>query len=169
MTADRIVYVTGVSCAGKTTLGQLLARRGNVIPADVDREAVVRPSAGHIEWLKWRNIEYLHRATTSFDGQVVVVTGICLPHWLIESAFWRPAMKVPKLEVDIIMLNPSWSIIKDRLAERAEGEELRKLRKYNKSLRRKMEDQVLAYRRGEVIVSNTPTPGLISDIEKGMF
>jgi hypothetical protein len=148
-----ITFVTGVSCAGKTTLARHLAsdldRKLDI--RDLDMTAEPGPSTAWLDWLRWRAAEELHRATEMDPGGGdIVVTGIVWPCRLIESPAWRPARKAGVL-VHFVMLDPPWKVLRERLAERTAGKprgERTELRRYNRELRPILREQVLAVRSG---------------------
>jgi hypothetical protein len=158
-----ITFVTGVSCAGKTTLGEsLVYERGvNCEVRDLDEEHP-RPNTAWLDWLRWRAAEELHRA---MDSDVpIVVTGIVWPVRLIESPAWRPARKAG-VRVGFVMLDPPWRVIRDRLnvrlADKPKAERADLLR-YNRELRPVLREQVLAARCGHVFKS-PPPPAAVLD------
>lgn len=154
----RVTYVTGTSCAGKTTLGDAFSDRERedygLMIYDLDRDAPCRPSTAWLSWLQWRAAELLHSAAEEdgpYDCNRLVVTGIVWPLRVIESPAWRPAKKAG-VAVDFALLHPPWRLVKERLVERGEAKrELKALRNYNRGLRSTLRDQVEAVRYGNVI------------------
>lgn len=153
----RVTFVTGVSCAGKTTLGNHLAdhHSGEVSIFDLDEDAPARPNTAWLDWLRWRAAENLHMATewAKVPDHVshLVVTGITWPVRLIESPAWAPARKAG-VTVRFALLDPPWKVLRDRLDERTKDKpktEQRELRRYNRHLRLTLRDQVYAVRNGQ--------------------
>lgn len=151
----RLLYVTGVSGAGKTHLGDKLRRFPSEATVwDLDVDATERPRTAHLEWLRWRAAEYLVQATERSepdDEHLLVVTGIVWPFQVIESSAWRGAAKNPDLSVEWLMLDPAWKTIRRRLEARnvskPEAEQAELLR-YNRALRLVLRNQVNAVRGG---------------------
>jgi hypothetical protein len=146
-----ITFVTGVSCAGKTTFGEsLIYERGlNCEVRDLDEEHP-RPNTAWLDWLRWRAAEELHRAADC--DKPIVVTGIVWPVRLIESPAWRPTRKAG-VRVQFVMLDPPWRVIRDRLNDRLADKpksERADLLRYNRELRPVLREQVLAVRGGHV-------------------
>lgn len=152
----RLLFVTGVSCAGKTTLGRELKRYpDDVGPVwDIDEDALGRPRTAHLDWLRWRACELLVSATEQArpdDGHLVVITGIVWPFRVIESPAWAAAAKNPDLAVEWLMLDPSWKTLRRRLDDRTVDKpksERAELRAYNRELRRVIRPQVEQLRDG---------------------
>jgi hypothetical protein len=105
----RLLYVTGVSCAGKTDLGRALNEHEGIHWVDLDEHADNRPKTAWLDWLRWRAAELLHEADTKADNPVtpplVVVTGIVWPFRVIESPAWPAAVKNDHLEINWLMLD----------------------------------------------------------------
>lgn len=149
----RVTYLTGTSCAGKSTLGAALeALDGpDVVVADIDAHAPCRPQTAWLDWLRWRSAELLHTATEHEGCDWLVVTGIVWPLRLIESPAWRPARRAD-VEVEFVLLHPPWKLVRERLAERTtDKKELAELRRYNRELRSTLRAQVEAVRHGWVL------------------
>jgi hypothetical protein len=158
-----ITYITGPSCAGKTTLGKALVAHAQVSTAvglgarvaplwrDVDEHASQRPQTAWLDWLRWQAAEALHDAT-DVEGHIVY-TGIVWPTHLIQSPAWRPAMKAG-VEVRFLFLDWRWRVLRARLDERLAGETAKERREtiaYNRGLRRRLRDEVEAVRHGYVL------------------
>jgi len=147
----RLVYVTGVSCAGKTTTGRAMKQADpSLWVTDIDTGGT--PNAAHLDWLHWRAAEALHAATER-DAPVSVVTGIVWPHAVIDSNAWPAAMKSP-LMVDWVLLDPPWKLLRERLGERLAAKpraERRDIIAYNRGLRRVLRRQVEQQRLGHVV------------------
>jgi hypothetical protein len=153
----RLLYVTGVSCAGKSTLGEALYERPDVhAHYDLDADATERPRTAWLDWLRWQAAEYLveadERSGPDTDSSLlIVVTGIVWPFRVIESPAWASALRNEHLEVGWVMLDPPWKVLRERLAERTAHKpkrERRELLAYNKGLRAGLRQQVLAVHGG---------------------
>lgn len=152
----RLLFVTGVSCAGKTTLGHSLKRFPNEVGPvwDIDENAQERPRAAHLDWLRWRACELLLSAAECAEpdnDRLVVVTGIVWPFRVIESSAWDTAAKNPDLAVEWLMLDPPWKTLRRRLDDRTVDKpksERAALRAYNRELRRGLRTQVTQVRDG---------------------
>jgi hypothetical protein len=174
--AVRVTFVTGVSCAGKTTVAHLLGgheRYTDLLQVrDIDEDAPVRPQTAWLDWLRWRAAEHLHLATERSAlgaGGHTVITGISWPFRVVESPAWAPAMEAG-VEVHFVMLDPPWKILKGRLAERTAGKpkaEAKELRDYNRALRDVLRLQVQAVRNGHVLGGDRRVESLAEDIVAG--
>lgn len=151
----RLVIVTGVSCAGKTTLGeQLFGYDGVTEWWDLDQAAPAKPRTAWLDWLRWRAAEHLLDAVDRArpdDDSIMVMSGIVWPFQLIQSPAWRQARKTKDLAVEFLMLDPAWKVLRRRLDERTaempKGERV-ELRNYNRGLRAGLRDQCVALQAG---------------------
>lgn len=164
----RVIYVTGVSCAGKTTVAQQLQAHCPASRHVVDIDGDGTPNAGHLEWLRWRAAELLHRATRSHEkpkaaiydpaDSVWVITGICWPHAVVDCNAW-PAAEKAGLEVGFVMLDVRRRVIAERLTARdPERKGLKALVRYNRQLADVLRRQVAQQRRGLVLEVGHMTP-----------
>ena len=166
----RVTYVTGVSGAGKTTVAKLLQEE---IPAyrwvvDLDEDGT--PNAAHLEWLRWRAAEELHRATERhgrpraavYDpaDAHVVVAGICWPHAVVDCNAWQKARKAG-IAVEFVMLDVPHKVIRARLAERngdnGDPKHFRALLRYNRQLAEVLRHQTENQRNGTVVPAHEMT------------
>lgn len=157
---SRIVFVTGVSTSGKTTLGNAATEFAEVI--DVDEDGT--PKAGALAWLSWRCEELLADATeliTSGFESAVVVTGIVWPHKVIESTYLS---EVPDdIGIDFVLLTISKKDLRDRLKARLNGTKpVGPFVDYNWSLQKRLRQQVANQRNGFILPSNY-TPAEVVD------
>jgi hypothetical protein len=167
----RLLYVTGVSCAGKTSLGQALREHEGVHWVDLDEHADNRPKTAWLDWLRWRAAELLREADAKAgrDGTppLVIVTGIVWPFRVIESPAWPDASKNHHLEVNWLMLDPAWKVLRERLRERTANKpksERRALLDYNRGLREPIRRQVLAVHGGWTLRSNCTPDELACEV-----
>lgn len=153
---SRVTFVTGTSCAGKSTLGATLEQAidlPDLVVVDVDAHAPCRPQTAWLDWLRWRSAELLHSATEHEGADWLIVTGIVWPLSLIQSPAWKPAMRAG-VEVEFVLLHPPWKLVNQRLKERVTDgpkTELKALRRYNRELRGNLRSQVEAVRLGHVL------------------
>lgn len=169
-----VLFITGVSCAGKTLLGRAIAQEtswaksepvGSVLVRDLDEDAPARPSTAWLDWLRWRAAEELEAGRQDPDV-VRVVTGIVWPLRVIESPAWAPAM-ADGLMVRFFMLDPSWKTLRRRLAERSAAKpkaERAELRRYNQELRGMLRLQVQAVRGGIMLPRTDDMARLVDDV-----
>jgi shikimate kinase len=157
----KLLFVTGVSCAGKTTLGQQVQKaRPEVDVHDLDEDAGVRPGTAWLDWLRWQAAEQLlmademsRRLPLDDQDHLLIVTGIVWPFRVIESPAWASAVKNRDLHVGWVMLDPPWRVIRERLTARVADKpkaEQKELLRYNRELRRGLRHQVGAMRYGWV-------------------
>jgi len=153
----RLLYVTGVSCAGKTHLGRTLAEHpdADVTWDDIDIHARERPTTAWLNWLHWRAAELLVKADdladTRHPPELVIVTGISWPFRVIESPAWHQQSRLESVEW--LLLDPPWKLVKARLNERLADKpksDRRETIDYNRSLRRTLRDQVESIKGGYV-------------------
>lgn len=155
----RLTFVTGVSCAGKTTVGEAMSGLTGVNVRDLDGHAPARPATAWLDWLRWRAAEELQRATDMATGEPdvaprqVVVTGIVWPFRVVESPAWEPARKAG-VRVEFLMLDPRWRVLRERLSARLADKpkaERRDTLAYNRDLRSLIRRQVRAVQGGMVL------------------
>lgn len=154
----KVLFVTGVSCAGKTTLGQGLAELDDVgVWADLDCHAREKPITAWLDWLRWRaatelaNVVDMVTNDSYVSSGVSVITGIVWPFRVIESPIWPDAAKT--LDVHWLMLDPPWKTLRERLDVRTAGDtkaNRRELRRYNRQLRTTLRSQVQVLANGQV-------------------
>jgi hypothetical protein len=158
-----VLFVTGVTCAGKTTLADELKARA--IPrlhvAEVDDGPM--PDAGHGSWLRWRGEQLLYEAGERWretSGEATVVCGITWPHALIDSPAFAD---LPRgLKVGFLLLDIPTAVLRERLTERLgadTGKEYRGLLRQNRQLAKTLRRQVGNQRHGQVLKSAAMSPG----------
>jgi len=91
-----VLFVTGVSASGKTTLYESLRGDkafGGIIFHDIDENGV--PPVGRTPWRKFRVEELLYESVLALgQGQATVVCGIVKPHEVVESRYFKPSDNV---------------------------------------------------------------------------
>lgn len=144
-----IMFVTGVSTAGKTTVYRALKNRmPDVDVRDIDENGI--PDAGTGHWRKFRVELLLHEAVKSLEaGRSTIVCGATFPHevtWADDFSF--------NLNLWFVMLQVSGDQIHDRLTERLKGRfppDVAQSIRNNIDLQPRIRGSVLALRRGVVI------------------
>ncbi len=99
-----IVFLTGVSTAGKTTLYQALRKDPDLVDVefhDIDEDGI--PSAGSGPWRHFRVELLLHEAVVRQrqDNRSTVICGVTKPHEAIESGSFPDDIPVYFVLVDI--------------------------------------------------------------------
>jgi len=150
---SRIIFVTGVSTSGKTTLHDTL----KLPKMDVDDDGT--PQAGALAWLAWRCEELLaeaHEVVSDHGKSAVVVTGIIWPHKVIESTYMQ---ELPDdIEVEFVLLQVAKKDLRNRLKTRLGGTKpVGPFVDYNWGLQKRLYQQV-AYQRNGFILPPTYTP-----------
>ncbi len=109
-----VVFVTGVSCSGKTSVRDMLD--GLVTTIDVDDPGT--PNAGALAWLAWRAEELLWEAaeTACNNDAPVVVTGLIQPHRVIESTALQEIG--PNVSVHFVLLTVTKVQLRQRFKAR---------------------------------------------------
>lgn len=98
-----VLFVTGVSASGKTTLYESLRADktlGQLTFHDIDENGV--PPVGRSSWRKFRVEELLCESVLALgQGQSTVVCGIVKPHEVVESRYFKPGYNVHFLLVNV--------------------------------------------------------------------
>lgn len=156
-----IIFVTGVSTSGKTTLRNSLP---SSVTIDIDEGGT--PKAGALSWLAWRAEELLAEATEEVidTGKSVVVTGIVWPHKVIESTYIQ---EVPdNIGIDFVMLTVTKKDLRTRFKDRLNGSKpVGPYVDYNWHLQKRLRQQV-AYQRNGFILPPTYTPQEVTEFVK---
>jgi hypothetical protein len=112
-----IVFVTGVSTAGKTTTYEKLRKDpelSHIAFHDIDEDGI--PRAGTGAWRQFRVELLLHEAVQRFysaERKSTVICGVTKPHEVIESGAFPDVLPVHFILIDVTLAN-----IRKRLAER---------------------------------------------------
>lgn len=113
MTRPFIMFVTGVSGAGKSTIYRDLRKRPHVVARDIDEDGV--PPVAAEQWRQYRVELLLHQALKSLekDSTSTVICGMTFPHEVIWSNQFDLAANIW-----FIVLEISPDQIRSRLTER---------------------------------------------------
>src|SRR5579883_1367251 len=91
-----ILFITGVSAAGKTTVFERLKKDtslANIAVHDIDENGI--PLVGLTPWRAFRVEELFYNATQNFkDGQSTIICGVSFPHEVIESRYFKQKYNV---------------------------------------------------------------------------
>lgn len=148
-----IVFVTGVSTAGKTTLYQALRKDPDLAAVefhDIDEDGV--PPAGSGHWRRFRIELLLHEAAERFreSGRSTVVCGATIPHEVVESGSF-PA----DIPVHFILIDVETSVmrqrLRDRIGDRVSADSLEMSIQSNRVLRDTLCNAVQSLRNGRVV------------------
>ncbi len=116
MSKPFILFITGTSASGKTTLYKLLQKDPDlkhVIFHDIDENGV--PQVGLGPWRSFRVEELLYNATENYKkGLSTVICGVSFPHEVIDSKYYKP-----KYNVDFMMVKAPLDVVRTRLEKRA--------------------------------------------------
>jgi len=152
----RALFVTGVSGAGKSHVGEALEE--DQLAAgwwDLDRHAPdeSQPATAWLDWLRWRAAEHLLAVADQPTADLrYVITGITWPFRVIESPAWGQVGDRIH-DVSWVLLDPPWSVVRQRLNQRLDSKPRREredILRYNRALRPQLRDQVEAVRGGYV-------------------
>jgi broad-specificity NMP kinase len=172
-----ILFVTGVSAAGKTTVYEGLKEDRalkNIEVRDLDENGV--PLVGLTPWRAFRVEELFYQAVNSYKkGKSTIICGVTFPGEVIESKYYQQ-----KYNVHFLLLTLNYETFKTRIDERildAEktGEVNESLKKGNyrdllshtKRLINKFENIVANLRNGYVIdTSNMRKEELLDNTKK---
>lgn len=115
-----ILFITGGSAAGKTTLYASLrsdSRLAELEIHDMDERGV--PAVGRGPWRAFRAQELLYAAGQAFEqGRASVICGNIQPHEIIESPYFKQSYNVHFLYLEI-----SLDTLRKRLAARIKAHE----------------------------------------------
>jgi len=116
-----ILFITGTSASGKTTLYESLRRDpvlSNIEFHDIDEDGV--PPVGRREWRQYRVTQLFYDAINRTQEQTrsTIICGITFPHEVIESLYYTPDSNV-----HFILVEPSEPQVRERLLERSKEQE----------------------------------------------
>lgn len=114
-----IIFVTGVSGAGKTTLYEALRKDPELVNVefhDIDEDGI--PPAGTGGWRQFRVELLLHEAVARFrlSGRPTVICGVSKPHEVIESGAFPE-----DIDVYFVLVDVSTPVLRKRLEARLAG------------------------------------------------
>jgi hypothetical protein len=102
-TGPYILFITGVSTSGKTTIYESLKSDEELADFefhDIDESGV--PPVGRTPWRAFRVEELFYQATQKLrEGKSSIICGITKPHEVIESKHYKPELNIHFLLVDI--------------------------------------------------------------------
>jgi hypothetical protein len=149
-----IIFVTGVSTAGKTTLYQALRKDPDLTPYiefhDIDEDGV--PRAGSVPWRHFRVELLLHEAVARFrdEGKHTVICGVTKPHEAIESGSFPEDIPVHfiMIEVSLLLLKRRMTA---RVGDRVSADDLEWLIQMNRGLSNVLRKSVQQQRNGVIV------------------
>ncbi len=110
-----IVFVTGVSAAGKTTMFELLKRDPafkGVVVRDIDENGV--PPVGLSHWRLYRIEELLYQAIQAQKNDIsTIICGVCFPGEIIESKYYRM-----RANIQFVLLRVTFAVFQKRIKAR---------------------------------------------------
>lgn len=147
-----IIFITGISCSGKTYLFDSLQKRSkysSISFHDIDENGV--PEVGRKHWRPYRVEELLHNAIREYkDGKSSVLCGISNPSEIFNFKYFTPSINVHFLLLDIPM-NTYQTRIEERLKNSNEDIDHTELEIATKKLKQRLLNQVSSLRNGHVI------------------
>jgi len=140
-----ILYVTGQSTSGKTTLYKSLKRRyqrdASVAVHDIDENGVPKVGRGH--WRLYRVDELLALARGRFElGKSTIICGITLPHEVIGSECYEPRLNIHYLMLKLTQKEFDLRI-RERLAKAKESNRLGQWKRANNQIAKVIFNQVV--------------------------
>ncbi len=98
-----ILFITGISASGKSTLYESLQKDralNSIEFHDIDEDGV--PDVGRSPWRSFRVQELLHRGVKNLKNRKsTIISGISKPHEVIESKLYKPDLSINFLLLDI--------------------------------------------------------------------
>lgn len=172
-----VLYVTGVTCSGKTTLANEMRARS--VPrthiAEVDNGQM--PEAGHGHWLRWRGEQLLHEAAQRWlakAGEATVICGIAWPHAVIDSQAFADLPK--DMRVGFLLLDIPTSVLSERLSDRVSDPDKRTAEKAyrdlyrpNRRLAKALRRQVANQKHGRVLKVGDLSPTEVADVARKLI
>jgi hypothetical protein len=148
-----IIFITGVSTAGKTTAYKTLRRDPDLAGIefhDIDEDGI--PAAGSGPWRHFRVELLLHEAVTRFkeEGTPTVICGLTKPHEAIESGSFPDDIPVHFALVDIPMATIR-KRLEARLGGRVSKDSLEMAIQGNQNLSHLMRKSVQGQRNGLIV------------------
>ncbi len=160
-----ILFITGNSGSGKTTIYELLKHDSdlkNIDFHDIDENGI--PQVGLEPWRKFRVEELYYNATRQLENNISsVICGNTQPHEVIESRFYQP-----QHNTHFLLLNTSLSVIRQRLNKRFVQQEanniynesfkkgsLSKILRSNTEFKRRLVNSISTQKKGYTISTNS--------------
>jgi hypothetical protein len=162
-----IIFLTGVSTAGKTTLHEGLRKDPDLAHVefhDIDEDGV--PAAGSGNWRQFRVELLLHEAAARFrsEGKSTVICGVTIPHEAIESGSYPE-----DIPVHFVLLEVPMAVMRKRLdariGGRVEPDDLEFLTQYNRRLSHLLRRSVLSLRNGHRVSHPGQSSRVLSKIK----
>jgi len=139
-----ILFITGISCSGKSSLYKSLKRSKripkSIIIHDIDENGV--PEVGRDPWRSFRVEELFHKAIQNAKKRIsTIICGISLPHEVIDSPQYQTSYNI-----DFLLLDISHKEHTERSKARHKrygGYNLKKSIRDNKQLSRRLKSQII--------------------------
>jgi hypothetical protein len=159
VTQPFILYVTGQSASGKTTLYGKLKRKyahhAEIAVHDLDEVGV--PRYGRSHWRLYRVDELLANAAARFaEGKSTIICGITMPHEVINSESYRTTLNVHYLMLRMTQAAFA-SRIRDRLEKSGELKDLASWKRANNHLANNLYQPVVNQKSGIVLDTSKRT------------
>jgi hypothetical protein len=150
-----IIFVTGVSTAGKTTLYEALRKDPDLTDVefhDIDEDGI--PAAGSGAWRQFRVELLLHEAAIRFreSGRPTVVCGVTKPHEVIESGSFPSDIPVHFVLIDV-PIAAMRKRLTARIGERVSADDLEAVIQGNRNLSYVLRKSALNQRNGHIVES----------------
>lgn len=147
-----IIFITGVSTAGKTTAFEALRKDPDLVDVefhDIDEDGI--PAAGTGHWRIFRVELLLHEAAIrARQGKSTVICGVTKPHEVIESGSMPDDVPVHFILIDVSTANMR-KRLQDRIGGRYSPDHVEWAIQYNRSLRDLLRRSVQAQRTGIIL------------------
>lgn len=146
-----IIFVTGVSTAGKTTTYEKLRKDpdlSHVAFHDIDEDGI--PRAGTSAWRQFRVELLLHEAVQRFysaERTSTVICGVSKPHEVIESGAFPDVLPVHFILIDVTLANIR-KRLQARIGDRYPADDVEYITQYNRLLSHTLRKSVSCQRNG---------------------
>lgn len=169
-----IIFVTGVSGAGKTTLYEALRKDPELVDVefhDIDEDGI--PRAGTGAWRQFRVELLLHEAAVRGRDadRSTVICGVSKPHEVIESGAFPE-----DIDVYFVLVDVSSAVLRKRLETRLAGrpaDDVEFSVQWNRLLAPTLRRSVQAQRNGVIIeaskLSRTKVRGQVKQLIKDLI
>lgn len=169
-----ILFITGISVAGKTTAYEDLKLEASIPGCDfhdIDEEGV--PDFGRGSWRAFRVEELFGQAVNQFrEGRSTIICGIVKPHEVVESVLFDPS-----LNVHFLLLEISFETFRTRILARLKDAEhahevwdevrLATLFEENRTMIRILRHSVASQVRGHVMqVDSMPRDDMLAGVRQ---
>lgn len=154
-----ILFITGCSCAGKSTVAATLRAEASdeVLVTDIDQEGI--PLYGRDAWLAWRAQQLLGEALE--QDRPAVIAGVASPHSII-SELERMDVGTPDLRFMALTINKGK--LGKRLADRIPDDDdlLAACIESNLRVQDRLATQVSYQRHGHVVTASSVSPSILA-------